>query len=196
MRWQRSNGDAQPEGPPRRQHVLLWAAVGMAIAAVLVLWLLIAGTDSSESGDPNSASAEAEVVSEASLREAAAGQDAPIYWAGPPEEDTELELSQPDSERTYVRYLTEDAEAGDPRHFLTVGSYALANPTAALRRQGNEAGGVLAAAPNGGTVYFSRENPESVYLAYPGVDVQVEVFSPDFKEALQLATSGQIEPVE
>jgi hypothetical protein len=192
MRWHRSNGDAQPEGPPKRRHVLLWAGVGMAIAAVLVVWALIDSGDSTDGGE----STGAEVVSEESLREAASKQGAPIYWAGPPEEDSELELSQPDSERTYVRYLTEDAEAGDPRPFLTVGSYTLANPTAALRRLGNQAGGVLAAAPGGGTVYFSRTNPESVYLAYPSIDVQVEIFAPDFKEALQLATSGQIEPVE
>ncbi|HWM64874.1 MAG TPA: hypothetical protein VNP96_12910 [Solirubrobacterales bacterium] len=168
----------------------------MAIAAVLIVWLLIAGTDSDDGNDSTSASTGAEVVSEESLRETAAELEAPVYWAGPPEEDAELELSQPDSERTFVRYLTEGAEAGDPRPFLTVGSYAIENPTAALRRQGNEDGGVLAAAPGGGTVYFNRENPESVYVAYPDVDVQVEVFAPDFKEALELATSGQIEPVE
>jgi hypothetical protein len=194
MRWQRSNGDAQPEGPPKRQQVLLWAGVGMAIAAVLVIWLLI--DDSDSGGSESSASTGAEIVSEESLREAAAEQGTPIYWAGPPEEDAELELSQPDSERTYVRYLTEGAEAGDPEPFLTVGSYALENPTAALRRQGNETGGVLASAPNNGTVYFSRNEPESVYLAYPRIDVQVEIFAPDFEEALQLATSGQIELVE
>jgi hypothetical protein len=199
MRWQRSSGDTPAEGPPQRQHVLLVAGLGMSIAFALVLWLLIAGTDSTststtsaESTDPSNG---AEIVSVESLRETASRQGAPIYWAGLPQ-SSELELSQPAAGRTYVRYLTDEAEAGDPRPFLTVGSYELADPAAALRRQGNQADGVLASAPRGGVVYFSRSNPRSVYLAYPGVDVEVEIFAPSFKQALELATSGEIAPVE
>jgi hypothetical protein len=76
-----------------------------------------------------------------------------------------------------------------------VGSYRITDPTAVLRSQGKQPGGVLATAPGGGTVYFNRQRPQSVYLAYPGVDVEVEVFAPDFKQALQLVTSGRIVPV-
>jgi hypothetical protein len=92
-----------------------------------------------------------------------------------------------------VRYLTDGAEAGDPQaNFLTVGTYDDPDAVAALRRQGGEPGGVLAKAPGGATVYFERTKPRSVYLAYPGVDVQIEVYDPDFERALQLVNSGQI----
>lgn len=161
--------------------------VAAVLAVALVAWLALKDDDDSSS-DSNGV----EIVSVDSLRDTAAEQEAPIYWAGE-QEGTELELSQPDEDRTYVRYLTGDAEAGDPRpDFLTVGTYATADPVAALKRQSREAGGVLAKAPGGATVYFDRDQPGSVYLAYPGVDVQIEVYDPDFERALQLVNSGQI----
>ncbi len=193
MRWQKSNGEPRSETLKRR-YALLAAALAAVVAIALAAWLLI---DDNESSDRPSATAsrEAEIVNVASLRMAAAAEEMPIYWAGATE-GTELELSQTSADRAYVRYLPDGTEAGDPRRFLTVGSYRFPNPTAALRSRGAEPGGVLATAPGDGTVYFSRENPKSVYLAYPGVDVEIEVFAPEFKEALRLVTSGRIVPVE
>lgn len=189
MRWQRPGGD-NPPVRPKRQHLTLAACLAAVIAALLVFWVLVDDNDPAET--PAAASG-AEIVSVESLRSAA--EATPIYWVGPPE-GAELELSQPSPDRTYVRYLTGGAEAGDPRPFLTVGSYKLADPVKALRSQGKGANGVLAKAPNGGVVYFERESPESVYLAYPGVNTQIEVFAPNFQQALRLVTSGRIVPVE
>jgi hypothetical protein len=171
-----------------RSYIAL-ALVGVA-AILLVVWLT-SGNDDSSKGD----SGAAEIVSVNSLRDAVAGGDTPVYWAGE-QQGTEVELSQPGEGRTYVRYLTGGAKAGDPRaDFLTVGTYAHAEPVAALRRQGREPGGVLGSAPGKAVVYFNRDQPNSVYLAYPGVDVEIEVFDPNFTRALQLVNSGQIVPV-
>jgi hypothetical protein len=161
-------------------------AVAGLLTVGLIVWLALKDDDSTNSSNG------AEIVSVDSLRETATEQDLPIYWAGE-QEGAELELSQPDGNRTYVRYLTGGAGAGDPQpDFLTIGTYASADPVAVLRRQGKESGGVLAKAPGGATVYFSRRQPQSVYLAYPGVDVQIEVYDPNFKRALQLVNSGQV----
>jgi hypothetical protein len=171
-----------------RSYIAL-ALVGVA-AVLLVVWLVSGDDDSSTSN-----SGEPEIVSTESLEDAVAGESTPVYWAGE-QPGTEIELSQPGEGRTYVRYLTGDAEAGDPRaDFLTVGTYAHADPVAALRRQGREPGGVIGTAPGRAVVYFSRNEPKSVYLAYPGVDVEIEVFDPNFTHALQLVNSGQIVPV-
>jgi hypothetical protein len=191
MRWQKSSRGSGST-MAKRKDVRRAASGAMVIAAGLVLWLLL---DDSGSGEPagKASSNGAEIVSVESLREAA--EERPIYWVGPPE-GSELELSQPSGGRTYVRYLTGGAEAGDSRPFLTVGSYRLANAVAAVRSQGKQADGVLATAPNGGVVYFSRTNPQSVYVAYPGGSTEIEVFAPNFQQALQLVTSGRIVPVE
>lgn len=167
------------------------------VATVLVVALLPGCADSkSDSGSTRSTGPrDAQIVSADSLRTTASSA-IPIYWAGE-RKGTELELSRPDKERTYVRYLTGGAEAGDKRaDFLTVGTYRQPNAVASLRRQGERSGGTITRAPGNATVYYDREAPQSVYLAHPGTPVEVEVFDPSFKRALQLVESGQIVAVE
>ncbi|MDX6602119.1 MAG: hypothetical protein QOF13_1321 [Solirubrobacterales bacterium] len=164
---------------------LALAAAGLLVIG-LVLWLILDGDD------PEKSSNGAEIVSADSLRTTAAEQATPVYWAGE-RQGTELELSREGGERTYLRYLTGGADAGDRRpDFLTVGTYAQNDPVATLRRQSDEPGAVLGRAPGNATVYFSQANPGSVYLAYPGVPVEIEVYDPNFKRALRLVNSGQI----
>ena len=172
----------------RRALALALALIGIVAAGFAVLLML----DDDTTSDPTAA----EVVSVDSLREAAEEAGTPIYWAGA-RAGTDLELSTPEESRTYVRYLTGGAEAGDDRGaFLTVGTYATPDPVAELRRQGEEPGGVLGSAPGSATVYFDSNRPQSVYLAYPGAEAQIEVYDPDFKRALQIVNSGQVVPAE
>jgi hypothetical protein len=162
-------------------------ALGAVILLVVVIVLISSGGESSggESGG-------AEIVSADALREDVAGGEAPVYWAGE-RRGTEIELSQPGGGRTFVRYLSGGAEAGDPHpNFLTVGTYAVANPVSALRKLGKRPGGVVGSAPGHAIVYFNKVEPHSVFLAYPGVEVEIEVYDPDFTHALQLVNSGQI----
>lgn len=177
-----------------KPDVRIGAVLAGALVLILLGWLLFhdGGDDSSkESGGEGAAVANVD-----DLRAIAEETGAPVYWAGE-QEDTELEVTQAeDGNRVYVRYLTGDAEAGDPRaDFLTIGSYAFKDAAAALRKQAQAPGGVLEAAPGGGTVYYNEERPQSVYLAYPDVDVEVEVYDPDPERALELVTGGKVLPV-
>jgi hypothetical protein len=182
------SGGGKPGGDKRRLYGAIAAAALIVVAVVL---LVTSGGDDSSPDEPGAP----EIVSVDTLREAVSGQEPPVYWAGE-EKGTEVELSRPEEGRTYVRYLAGGAEAGDERaDFLTVGTYALANPVAVLKKQGKEPGGVIATAPGKATVYFNRNQPHSVYLAYPGVEAQIEVYDPSFTRALQLVNSGQIVPV-
>jgi hypothetical protein len=172
-------------------------STAIAVAALaLALLTGCGGSDSSSSSTQSTSTGAAEIVSPDALRETASEAATPIYWAGE-QDGTELELSRPDKERTYVRYLTGDAEAGDKRaDFLTVGTYAQPNAVASLRRQAKRSGGTIDHAPGNATVYYDQENLQSAYLAYPGAPVEVEVFDPSFKRALSLVESGQIVAVE
>lgn len=180
------------------REVRIGAVLAGALLVVLLGWLILHdGGSDDDGGDTTVGSGEPAIVSADELGEIAAEGGMPVYWAGE-QEDTQLEVSGSKSgERVFVRYLSEDAEAGDSRaDFLTVGSYAFEDAAAALRRQAKTPGGVLAAAPGDGTVYYNEERPESVYVAYPDVDVEIEVYDPDPARALALVTGGKIVPVE
>jgi hypothetical protein len=166
------------------------------VATALALALLTGcGGSDPDSTQPTSPGA-AKIVSADFLRETASEAADPIYWAGE-REGTKLELSQPDEDRTYLRYLTGGAAASDKRpNFLTIGTYRQPDAVASLRRQGKRSGGTIGRAPGNATVYYDRDDPQSVYLAYPGAPVEIEVFDPSFKRALRLVESGQIVAVE
>jgi hypothetical protein len=174
-----------------KKQATLGVALGVVVLVALALVLVFSGEDNSP-GSSNGG----EVLSAAALREAVSKPGTPTYWAGE-RAGTELELSRPEAGRTYVRYLTDGAKAGDPRpNFLTVGTYDRPRPVQELRRQGKSEGAVLGEAPGGAVVYYDRRAPQSVYLAYPGVKAQVEVYDPNVKQALTLINSGQIVPVD
>jgi hypothetical protein len=181
----------EKEKPGNKAGAKKQATLGIALGAVVVVALALVLALSGEDNSPGS-SGGAEVLSAAALREAVSEPGAPTYWAGE-RAGAELELSRPEAGRTYVRYLTDGAKAGDPRPiFLTVGTYDRPHPVQELRRQGKSEGAVLGEAPGGAVVYYDRGSPQSVYLAYPGVKAQIEVYDPDVKQALRLVDSGQI----
>lgn len=185
-----SKNEQRRPSPASTRTLRIAALIGLGVIAV-GLGLMLILDDSDDSSDSTTTGA-ARLVSVDELREAAASGETPIYWAGS-QPEAELELSQPEAARTFVRYLTGGAEAGDPEaDFLTVGTYTDEHPVENLKRQGEEPGGALTTAPGNATVYFNRQDPHSVYVAYPGVAAQIEVYDPDFKRALQLVESGQI----
>lgn len=175
----------------RRQVVRIGFWVVLVVAVALVIRSIV----DDGGGDSSSAGTAPEIVSLEELRDTASSAGKPIYWAGV-QAGTELELSRPGQERTYVRYLTGGAEAGAKQsEFLTVGTYAFPGAAAALKELSQKPGGVRGAAPGGAIVYFNRGRPQNVYLAFPGVDVEIEVYNPNPKRALGLVISGQIVPV-
>ncbi len=167
--------------------------IGIWVVLAIVAVVIVRAIVDDDEGASNVAAAE--IVSLDELSQTASDQASPIYWAGT-QPETELELNRPDESSTYVRYLTGGAEAGDSgTDFLTVGTYAFPDAAEALTELSQKPGGVSAKTPDGGVMYFNRSRPENVYIAYPGEDVQIEVYDPDPKRALGLAASGKIVPI-
>jgi len=186
--------EVQSERQPEKRSAAQKGATGLlAVFAVLlmiavVVWLV--GDDEGSSQGPRAP----EAVSTTELSDTASSSAVPVYWAGEQAGAT-LELSGAGG-GTYVRYLTGGAEPGDPRaDFLTVGSYEFADPVAALEKLSRQPDGVRRTVPGRGVAYFNRTDPQNVYLAYPDVDVQIEVYDPDPSRAKELVTSGRIVPV-
>jgi len=167
--------------------------IAVVLAVILVGWLVLRDDDSSS--EP-AAEGVAAITTAEDLADLASSRGAPIYWAGA-QGGAELELTETNGgENVFVRYLTDGAEAGEESsEFLTVGTYTFPDAVDALKEKADEPGGVIASAPGDATVFFNRKRPQSVYLAYPGLDLQIEVYDPDAKRALELVSSGQIVPV-
>jgi hypothetical protein len=179
------------DGRASRKRLRLLILLGVIVVVAVGIWLITKGGSNNSSSSSEEVRA-AEIVTAAQLAEFAGEGETPIYWAGEQPGAT-LELSTSEGGRTYVRYLTEGAEAGDPRaDFLTVGSYQFADPVSALETLAKESGGVQRSVPGGGIAYFNRSRPTNVYLAYPDQEVEIEVFDPDPSRAKELVTTGQI----
>jgi hypothetical protein len=175
-----------------------FVAIGLAVVGVLILFLLLSSDGDDDSGSSDTVSAEAapavQVVSESELLGAMEGVGYPVYWAGP-RLGVKYEVSRPEEGRTFVRYLPKGEEAESDKPFLTVGSYQQPDALASIRELGQKPGAVLVRIAGGGSAYTKTPQATSAYLAFPGVETQVEVYDPKPGKALDLIRSGAIVPV-
>jgi hypothetical protein len=170
-------------------------AIGIALSALLVLVAIVLVVQDGDGGDdPEAVDTAPHLVD---LDEIAGLEDSlghPLYWAGerPPDQ---LELMQDVEGNVFLRYLPPGAEAGDPRSgFLTVGTYPFADPVAGLEETAAEGGTSLRTAADGASILVNPSTEGSVYLAYPGSELQIEVYDPAPGRALELIRSGEIRP--
>lgn len=187
-----SDGRADVAGILERRRRTL----GIAISAVLVLAALVLALHDGAGGEESEATEIApRLVDVDELAELEGALGHPVYWAGerPPDR---LELKREAGGNVFLRYLPPGVEAGDARQdFLTVGTYPLVDPVEALRRTAAESGSSLRTAADGAALLVSPSSRGSVYLAYPGSDLQIEVYDPSPGRALRLIRSGAIGPV-
>lgn len=119
----------------------------------------------------------------------------PIYWAGT-QAGVTYEVTTTKDGSVYIRYLPQGAQVGDKRpNYLVVGTYPQKGAFNVL--QATAAKNQVKALPigNGGLFFVDKKHPTSVYVAYPGVDFQIEVYDPAPSRARQVVTSGKIGPV-
>jgi hypothetical protein len=134
-------------------------------------------------------------VSAAELRALADELGHPIYWAGADPEST-YELTRTRDGRVYVRYLPPGVRAGDSRaDYLTVGTYPQRNAVAQLKARAARLQVTTIDVPEGGFAYIDKDRPTSAYIAYPGLDLQVEIYAPDSQETEDILTGRRIRPV-
>jgi hypothetical protein len=173
----------------RRWPTILLAVLSVALVAAVVVWLVQGDDSSTAAGEPEAATA-------SKLSEFAAERGTPVYWLGP-RRDESYELTDTPSGRVYIRYLTGGAGAGDERaDFITVATYPEGDGIAALRKAAREKQGAkLGKTDDGAVLLVDPTSPDNAHLAYPGANLQIEVYSPVPGEALRLAARGAVRPV-
>ena len=70
------------------------------------------------------------------------------------------------------------------------------NAYSVLKSLSKNSGEATFTAPHGAIAVYSNSRPTNIYLAYPGSDVQIEVYDPDAAKARSLVASGRVVPVD
>jgi hypothetical protein len=181
---------ATAKRPPGRRSPYAVAALAVVAAAVVVALLVSRGDDNSSDGERGRASG----VSVAELRALSRKLDQPLYWVGKKRSYT-YELTDT-GKRMYIRYLPPGVAVDDERpNFLTVGTYRYTDPIARLRAYRRERGATVRDLGSGGVAAVPRSRSRTVYLAFPGEELLVEVYAPSPARARRLAFSGRVMPV-
>lgn len=178
------------------RRMLRIGIVALAILVGVIAWVATSGDDDGGSAEaPASGGVEPAIVSAGELEELAEASGHSVYWAGTLP-GKEIEASEDEAGNFQIRYLDEGAEAGGgDAAVLTIGSYPLADPAAAVEGFADRKTSRAHTAPDGREVAFSLEKPTSVYFAGADGDVQVEVYDPDPRRAMSLALSERVQPV-
>jgi hypothetical protein len=148
----------------------------------------------------NSTSTEAKTgqmaLSEQELKSVVMNLNSVIYWAGPLE-NAKYTLNVDEAGAAFIRYLPNGDGANDTeKKYLTVATYKVNAAFDAVKAAGNEQDGIGLITADGAAVYYNKNSASNVYLAYPGQDLQIEVFDPTPGRALQLVnTTGLLKPV-
>lgn len=180
----------------RRRDIRIGAVVAVAVAVALVVWLLVRDGDSNGSAEaPHVTAIPAVAATPERLRDLSIEVGRPIYWLGPQKGRT-YELTRTTLDRIYVRYLPQGAPVGTTEaKYPLVGTYPVENAYDVLKTLATTSGERSFTAPKGGLAVYSTSRPTNIYLAYPGSDVQIEVYDPSAAHARQLITSGRVVPV-
>lgn len=163
------------------------AAVALAVLAAVVGFAAGAGQDEDEPTGLAIADGRPHLVSSQELEELGPLLGT-IYWAGERNE-TALELTVLPSTIT-IRYLPAGATVGAKTEVLTVATYRDVVGYEALEDLGDNA--TLSQATSGAIIAVPHANPESAYFAFPSGAFQVEVYSPEDGQALELVKLGQV----
>lgn len=117
-----------------------------------------------------------------------------VYWAGT-EPGTTYELTQLANGRVFVRYLPTGVAVGTRQPYLTIGTYPLKNALALTSKLLSKPDEIKINVSGGGVALYAKTQPTNVYVAYPGVDFQIEVYDPSPARARALVAGQRITPV-
>jgi hypothetical protein len=175
--------------------------IGLAalIAVVLVVALAfdIFGGDDSSSEEASKPGGNAVGLSESALIARAGSLEHPVYWVGGRVGTESYELDKASTGNVYIRYLTGDAQAGDPgAEFLTVGTYPVPEASKALHEGAKTATEGQKLSRHDGFEALSSPQSTNAYVVFDDEpELQIEIYSPQPGEAAELATSGALEPL-
>jgi hypothetical protein len=127
-------------------------------------------------------------LSEEELKDVVVTLGETVYWSGP-ERGAKYTINAQNVGAIYVRYLPDGKGISDTApNYRVIATYKEANGYDATLAAGNQANGVSVVRPdNTGVIYYNKNTPTNVYLAYKSQPYQIEIFDPSAEVALDFA---------
>lgn len=128
-------------------------------------------------------------LTESQLKEVVAEIDQKVYWAGPMR-GAKYTINAQNFNSIYVRYLADGKGISDQTpKYRVIATYKEANAYNSTLSAGNQANGLSFTKPDGRVVYYNKQVPTNVYVAFKGNPYQIEIFDPEAKTSLAIANS-------
>ena len=130
-------------------------------------------------------------LSESELKDVVKKLGENVYWAGPMR-GAKYTINAQNVGAIYVRYLPDGKGISDNSPiYRVVATYKEANGYDATLAAGNQPNGVsLFRSDNSGVIYYNKNTPTNVYLAFKSQPYQIEVFDPSAEVSLAIANDA------
>jgi hypothetical protein len=180
------------------QSKILQSRRGVALVTAVITLVLTLGFSSLFATNPLDTTTLAArisggvALSEGELRDVVKTLGETVYWAGP-ERGAKYTINAQNVGAIYVRYLPGGKGISDTKaDYRVIATYKEANGYDATLAAGNQPNGVSVPRPdNTGVIYFNKNSPTNVYLAFKSQPFQIEVFDPSAETALALANDDK-----
>jgi hypothetical protein len=168
------------------QVAAISAVIGMALGAFIVFAQQnFAGAEQVAAGQLSGRVA----LTEAQLRQIVVENELVAYWSGP-QEGALYSIVSNSNGQVFIRYLPNGAGLDDTSaNYRVIATYPQPDAYSITKAAGNQANAISFVNPDGAQVFFSKEFPTNIYIAYADSPYQIEIFDPSAGAALNLATA-------
>lgn len=178
-----------------RKQTIKFSAITALISIFLTLAVIVAFKPSIVFGGEISVQGQTlgqVALTESQLRDIVKREDVVAYWSGP-QENALYSLVINNNHQVFVRYLPNGKGLDDTSAtYRVVATYPQADAFTVTKAAGNQPNAISFVNGDGAQVFYSKTLSGNVYVAYPDVPFEIEVFDPADGVALSMATASDV----
>ena len=120
-----------------------------------------------------------------------------VFWSGP-QKNAKYTINASAKGQIYLRYLPNGQGLSDTNaNYRVIATYDVQDAFKSTQAAANQSNGISLSNPDGAAVFYNKATPTNVYMAYPNLNYQIEIFDPHENTSINLAsTSGTITKIK